>query len=533
MTENIFHKHPIISGASQKSQHVSESLLIPKQIGPYHVLNLLESGGMSVLYLGIHSQTKEPAAIKVLSQRFLSYPDVIRHFLNEAEIIGMTDHPNIVKLHEHGQWPGGYYIALEFIQGYSLRQMILRQPVSLKRALEIVIEISYALCHLHTHGVIHRDLKPENILITYDHQVKMIDFGIAQRLSEKLPKDAPLKQQMIGTPIYISPEQRENPESVSYASDIYSLGIIAYELVLGKLSQGHIHLSLMPKGLQKVFNKALQANPKDRYQDVVDFITDISIYCNSTAMAKEKAASDDVKEFLENVRMKPGILTPPKIPKSLPIDICFSSSMGMNHYAVYDDLFSFPDGSLGIFHVESVLSGIEGLMNISLLKGMIHSSWYLKTSPAKFFSMLNTLICNEKAMNCYGAAYFIYSPSQFTLTYVICGEVDLWFLSGQKKLASRLDGTNPLLGADIHTNFTENTLAFQAKDCVILRSFVGKTGELAEYKTIPTAFFDKILQESDQISLESLLNTVLTKTVLASYKSYREQTITLIGIKKT
>ena len=134
---------------------------------------------------------------------------------------------------------------MEFIQGLSLRQQILRVPISLKRALEIIKDIAYALCHLHTHGVIHRDLKPENILITNDSQIKVIDFGIAQLLSEQILKKAPLKQRMIGTPVYISPEQRDNPESVSYPSDIYSLGIIAYELILGRLSQGHIHLSLI------------------------------------------------------------------------------------------------------------------------------------------------------------------------------------------------------------------------------------------------------------------------------------------------
>src|SRR5262249_44107549 len=153
-----------------------------------------------LLYLGTHPDTKEPVTIKVLSQKFLSHPEIVKRFLNEAEIIAMADHPNIVKLYGHGEWAGGLYIAMEFVQGISLRQYLLQTPMSLKRALEIILDVAYALCHLHTHGVIHRDLKPENILVTDIGTIKVIDFGIAQLLTEKSPQDAYPKQRLIGTP---------------------------------------------------------------------------------------------------------------------------------------------------------------------------------------------------------------------------------------------------------------------------------------------------------------------------------------------
>ena len=261
---------------------------IPALIGPYKIESLLERGGMSILYLGTHPETKEPVTIKVLSPKYLSNPEVVKRFLNEAEIIAMADHPNIVKLYGYGEWAGGLYIAMEFIQGISLRQYLLQTPMSVKKALEIIVDIAYALCHLHTHGVIHRDLKPENILVTETGQIKVIDFGISQLLTEKSERGGGSKARLIGTPIYMSPEQKENPETVTYPSDIYSLGIIAYELVLGKLSHGQIHISLMPKGLQKILNKTLQYKPEDRYHDIVDFISDITSYLNSASMQKEK-----------------------------------------------------------------------------------------------------------------------------------------------------------------------------------------------------------------------------------------------------
>src|SRR4029079_1531407 len=146
---------------------------------------------------------------------FLSNPEMLQRFFREASIIELADHPNIVKLYGQGQWEGGLYIAMEFIQGISLREYLTHNLISLKHALEIVMEISMALCHLHAHGVIHRDLKPENILVTETGGIKVIDFGIAQVLTED-KTDPRSQKRLIGTPIYMSPEQRNNPESTSY-----------------------------------------------------------------------------------------------------------------------------------------------------------------------------------------------------------------------------------------------------------------------------------------------------------------------------
>lgn len=261
--EGDFHKQPthpkLIS--EENSAPIPH---LPEKIGPYKVEALLDKGGMSYLYLGTHPDSKEPLTIKVLSQKFISNPEVVQRFLNEAEIISMTNHPNIIKMFGHGEWEGGLYIAMEYIEGISLRKYILKNPISLKRALGIIIDIAYALCHLHTHGVIHRDLKPENILVTENGAIKVIDFGISQLLTEKVTPDQPPRQKLIGTPIYISPEQKENPETVSFPSDIYSLGIISYELVLGKLSHGHIHISLMPTGMQPILHKCLQLDQEKK-----------------------------------------------------------------------------------------------------------------------------------------------------------------------------------------------------------------------------------------------------------------------------
>lgn len=304
MPEQNFFKRSTIPPLPPSEAAQEAPIRIPSKIGPYPIETLLDKGGMSVLYLATNPENGSPITVKVLSPKFLSHPEMTARFLKEAEIIALADHPNIVKLYGYGQWEEGLYIAMEFIQGISLRQYLVQNPLSLKRALELILEIAYALCHLHTHGVIHRDLKPENILVDGSGHVKVIDFGIAQ-LIDPYAHDALTqgKRQLVGTPVYMSPEQKENPDSVSYPSDIYSLGIIAYELILGRLSHGYVHLSLMPKGLQKILSKALQPLPKDRYTDIVDLITDISAYFHSPQFEREKKAGDQAGLFFEKLQL--------------------------------------------------------------------------------------------------------------------------------------------------------------------------------------------------------------------------------------
>ena len=297
----------------------------PQKIGPYKIETLLSKGGMSYLYLGMHPEKELPLVIKVLSPRYMTHPEMVQQFLKEAEIIALTDHPNIIKLYGQGQWENGLYIAMEFVQGVSLKQFIMQQNLSIRSSLEIILQVAYALLHLHTHGVIHRDLKPENILITENGQIKVIDFGIAQLHADGGKSPLGRKGQFLGTPSYMSPEQKKDPLNVTYATDIYALGVIAFELIVGKLSFGSIQLSLLPKDLQKIVEKSLQPTLEARYQDIVDFITDISKFLKTNAIQRESSAGYDVKEVWEVLEESHRGLLPSATPKWNHFDIGFAA----------------------------------------------------------------------------------------------------------------------------------------------------------------------------------------------------------------
>lgn len=532
MTEDDFHKEKTISGLPNESKPPIPTTDIPKAVGPYKIESLLEKGGMSILYLATHPNTKEPTTIKVLSPRFLVYPEAVQRFLNEAEIIAMTDHPNIVKLYGHGEWEGGLYIAMEFIQGISLRQAILQNPISLKRSLEIIIDIAYALCHLHTHGVIHRDLKPENILITESNQIKVIDFGIAQMLTEKPSTSSPPKPKFIGTPIYMSPEQRENPESVSYPSDIYSLGIISYEIILGKLSHGQIHLSLMPKGIQKILNKTLQPKPEDRYQDVVDFITDISTYLNSPSMEKEKKVGDQITELSENLRIAQNKLTPSTLPTWDCLELGLATHKTRNASCIYYDFIAYNEDSFVILIGESPAKGAEGIVNTAIAKGLILGLQHLANQPTEFMSKLNTLLIQDCTDQILTLALLFLSPKDNTLKYIACGYNQLWRLSTKDLSPTKITAKNIALGIDNDNEFKAITTPWEIGDLLILNSFaVGITENPIEGESFEN-FFKRYLGENHQLPPQKIIDAILRKISNVITKAPSEHTPLLIAIRR-
>jgi hypothetical protein len=468
MSHDEFHKQN-----TQPDLTSDVGIPMPKKIGPYKIESLLNKGGMSYLYLGFNPEGSKPIVIKVLSPKYFSNREMVGRFLKEAQIIGMTDHPNIVKLYGQGSWEKGLYIAMEFIQGVSLRQFILQKALSNRRALEIVLQVAYALCHLHSHGVIHRDLKPENILITESGEVKVIDFGIAQMQGEAPP--ASTKKKIVGTPVYMSPEQKENHWDVGFTSDIYSLGIIAYELILGRLSHGIVHLSLLPQNLRGLIDKALHPNPKDRYQDIVDFITEISHFLK--ANGGEKRIEDASEEMLELVQHTRSLLIPEQLPRWSQVDLGLSVQKGMTLSGLYIDFFTLSENKMCIVIAEPQERGMISLLHTSILRGMVRMAIqqaFLNgkkdVHPLKMLSGLNQALSSDPMHQTFGLSLLILNPDKDQLTFVNCSYRSLWHIPEGSKRVRVLTTPNPLLGAEPNESLLETADNWHSGDTLILQT---------------------------------------------------------------
>src|ERR671935_1112129 len=208
---------------------VTDTLLNTIFDGRYKILRKLGAGGMADVYLAEDQELGRRVAIKILNDRHANDEQFVERFRREAKNAAALSHPNIVSIYDRGEAEGTYYIAMEYLEGRSLKELILsRGPAPLNVAIEYVRQILSALRFAHRHGIVHRDIKPHNVLVDAEGRVKVTDFGIARAGTSQMTEAGSI----VGTAQYLSPEQARGT-NVDQRSDIYSLGIVLYELLTG------------------------------------------------------------------------------------------------------------------------------------------------------------------------------------------------------------------------------------------------------------------------------------------------------------
>lgn len=227
--------------------------------GRYELTAKVGGGGMAVVYKGHDLLLDRTVAVKVLRPQFAQDEDFIRRFRREAQAAARLSHPNVVNIYDVGQEDETHYIVMEYVEGETLKDLIRREaPLDMHKAVHIAVQIGEALEHAHQNHIIHRDIKPHNILLGTDGRVKVTDFGIARAVSS-----ATITQSgsVLGTVHYFSPEQAKGGVT-GEKSDLYSLGVVLYEMVTGHLPfSGTSPISVALKHLQENFQEPRQINP--------------------------------------------------------------------------------------------------------------------------------------------------------------------------------------------------------------------------------------------------------------------------------
>src|SRR5262245_34213660 len=294
---------PAFDVAPELATSDSAGALVGKLIGHYRIESLIGVGGMGEVYLARDERLGRKAALKLLPDSLTTDKAQLSRFKNEARTASALNHPNILTVYEIGAEGNVQFIATEFIEGVTLRAALASGRMSVRRALEIAVQVASALAAAHDAGVVHRDIKPENIMLRPDGYAKVLDFGIA-KLTEKRPASddhgvqttALLQTRpglVLGTAHYMSPEQARG-QKVDGRSDIWSLGVVLYEMAAGSppfrgetpsdciaaiLTAEPAALSSIspdiPTKLESILQKALRKNTDERYQTIKEMLAEL------------------------------------------------------------------------------------------------------------------------------------------------------------------------------------------------------------------------------------------------------------------
>jgi serine/threonine protein kinase len=277
------------------------------------ILELIGKGGMGAVYLARQKELDRVVALKILPPGIGDDPAFAGRFAREAKALAKLNHPGIVTIYDFGRADGLFYFLMEFVDGVNLRQLLHAGRISAREALTIVPQICDALQFAHDQGIVHRDIKPENILLDRRGRVKVADFGLAKIIGGEMEPAAagqpasgsPVLTESgktMGTPQYMAPEQKQQPEAVDHRADIYALGVVFYQMLTGELPGKKIEPPSskvqIDVRLDEVVLRALEKEPALRYQQVSEVKTCVETISRSRSNPKPEMSMKQLTVLL-------------------------------------------------------------------------------------------------------------------------------------------------------------------------------------------------------------------------------------------
>ncbi|MEZ6053678.1 MAG: serine/threonine-protein kinase [Planctomycetaceae bacterium] len=333
-----------------------------KSLGKYQIKKKLGAGGMGTVFLAVDQQLNRTVALKVLPKDRAENPILVKRFKSEAKAAAQLEHKNIVRIYETGEIDGYLYIALEYVDGIDVHELVVKRGViPAKRSLDIIRQVAFALEHASSKQIVHRDIKPANLMIKRDGSVKLADMGLARAVDDSQETGITRAGMTVGTVDYMAPEQARSSKSADVRSDIYSLGCTWYHMLTGAppFSEGSMTTKLqahatgkrpdprslnpsVPEAYVAVIHRMMARNPDDRYQSIRELLDDLELLTRQSnqinAEIMEALAAESNSESRKGKRQPRHGETPilPPKEKFKPVDLTTGSRLDLNliRYAI-------------------------------------------------------------------------------------------------------------------------------------------------------------------------------------------------------
>ncbi|MFA5205853.1 MAG: SpoIIE family protein phosphatase [Lentisphaeria bacterium] len=439
-----------------------------QRVGPYTVLGRIGAGGMGAVFRARGADGRE-VALKVMNPELTANADLVRRFQREYEISAALDHPNIARVLDCGQdHDRGIYIAMELVEGRSAKALCQSGGADLVTTCDIIEQAAAGLAYAHAHNVVHRDIKPENLLVRPDGVVKIIDFGIA-RLDQPETVTLTLTNAVMGSPLYMSPEQRDNPKAVDHRADIYALGVTFYQLLSGRLPSGLISLELIPAGLRRILETSMAYEAGRRYASVQEMLDDLRRYRAGASLAADRHALDEVTD---NTRLREQLiesLFPREVPVLPGFDLArlFLPADGVG--GNYHDFVSAGPGRLGV--LVGNVSNRPGVRS-ALFLAMIRAAFRLsaedgEADPAAVLARINRFIAREGFDEFALVTYAVLESVGRRVHLASAGyRPALWWHAASQSF-SQVAAAGMGLGIDADASFSREELALASGDFLV------------------------------------------------------------------
>ena len=322
-SSNGFMEQPALTTGLNVLLNTSKDSLLGKSLGVYKIISPLGQGGMGDVYLAEDTRLNRNVALKFLSMEFFADNWAKRQLLKEAQSVAMLDHSNICQVYGIEDHEDRSFIVMQYVKGTTLAELLNQRPLTVDEVLSLAKQIVGALSEAHAHGIIHRDIKPKNIMVTANHQVRVLDFGLAKTVQRMKTRDsddslsnASQDGLRLGTVPYMSPEQLRE-ERLDYRSDVFSVGIVLYEMLCGKNPFARDNYAdtitailsneLAPfeetdarktVELHRIIRKCLEKKSEDRYQSATDLLIDLESIGNGSVIDSRPEPKPPVRRRL-------------------------------------------------------------------------------------------------------------------------------------------------------------------------------------------------------------------------------------------